>query len=381
MTRDAVGLKAVITMILSVMMPFAWAVEIGHQAAEGQASLVVAEDPQAWVNENAPRSYIVQDGDTLWEIACKFLNDPGRWQQLWESNPAIKDPDRIYPGDIISLAYVNGRPCIRMQRGHRNRYAGAIRDPRTGVIKLRPRVKVLPVDKPIPTIALSVIGPFFNQSRVITPCESGKCPQIVALDEDHLVVGERDRVYVSNLCPQDENKVFTVVRPGKDYLEPCCPEKMIGIEGMVVGKAEIEKLGEPSSMILMASYAEVKVGDRIIETLYEPVEPYFMPKFPINKGLGQIVSVFGGITQIGQYQVIVITGGCDLEREVGDVLTVFQTQKDLPPRLTYENDRKLCFPPLNVGTCVVFRVFDKVSYALVMKATRPIYLLDDVARS
>ncbi len=365
MTRYAVPLKVVMAMILTVMMAVAFAKEPRHP----------------WVNENSPQTYIVQDGDTLWDIACKFLNDPGRWQQLWRSNPEIKDPDRIFPGDIISLVYENGEPCLRMQRGYYNRHATGSRDPRTGVIKLHPRVKVLPVDKPIPTIALSVIGPFFNHSRVITACEAGKCPKIVALDEDHLVVGERDRVYVSNLCPSDDNKIFTVVRPGKDYLEPCCKEKLIGIEGIVVGKAEIEKLGEPSSMILRESYEEVKIGDRIIETLYEQVDPYFMPKLPVNKGLGQIVSVFGGISQIGQYQVIVLTGGEDLEREVGDVLSIYQTQKDLPPRLTYENDRKLCFPPLDVGTCVVFRVFDKVSYALVMKATRPIYLLDDVARS
>ncbi|HRE32065.1 MAG TPA: LysM peptidoglycan-binding domain-containing protein [Candidatus Berkiella sp.] len=373
-------LKIALAIVLSAGITFAYAIEIGHQVSEVTAT-VEGSQSLSWIHERAPQMYVVQDGDTLWEIACKFLNDPGRWKQLWRSNPDIRDPDRIYPGDVISLVYENGEPCLRLERGYYNRHATATRDKRTGTIKLRPRVEVLPVDKPIPTIALSVIGPFFNHSRVITPCESGKCPQIVALDEDHIVVGERDRVYVSNLCPQDENKVFTVVRPGKDYLEPCCKEKRIGIEGMVVGKAKLEKLSEPSSMILSESYAEIKVGDRIIETLYEPVEPYFMPRSPNNQALGQIVSVFGGITQIGQYQVVVITGGCDLEREVGDVLTIFQTQKDMPPRLIDELNRKLCFPPLDIGQCVVFRVFDKVSYALVMKATRPIYLLDDVARS
>lgn len=365
MTRYAVSLKMAFAVLLAALMTIAQAAPVSHP----------------WINERSPQTYVVQDGDTLWDIACKFLNDPGRWQQLWYANQEIRNPDRIYPGDVISLVYENGEPCLRVDRGYYNRHATATRDPRNGVIKLHPRIKVLPVDKPIPTIALSVIGPFFNQSRVISPCVEDDCPKIIALDEDHLVVGERDRIYVSGLCPPDDNKVFTVVRPTKDYVEPCCKDKLIGVEGFVVGKAEIEKLGEPSSMILSESYAEIKIGDRIIETLYEDVEPYFMPKFPVNKGLGQIVSVFGGITQIGQYQVVVITGGCDLEREVGDVLTVFQTQKDLPPRLTYENDKKYCFPPLDVGLCVVFRVFDKVSYALVMKATRPIYLLDDVARS
>jgi len=357
MTRYAVSLKMAVAIVLAIGMTVVWAKPTQHP----------------WLKERSPQTYIVQDGDTLWEIACKFLNDPARWEQLWRNNKEICNPDRIYPGDIISLSYEKGEPYLRLDRGGRVK--------KNGVIKLSPTVKVLPVDKPIPTIALSVIGPFFNPSRVITPCIASQCPQVIALDEDRLVAGERDRIYVSNLCPSDDNKVFSVVRPGKDYLEPCCKEKLIGVEGYVVGKAELEKLGEPSSMVLSESYAEIKIGDRIIETLYEDVEPYFMPKFPVNKGLGQILSVFGGITQIGQYQVIVITGGCDLQREVGDVLSIYQTQKDLPPRLTYETDRKYCFPPLDVGTCVVFRVFDKVSYALVMKATRPIYLLDDVARS
>ncbi|MGE3319318.1 MAG: LysM peptidoglycan-binding domain-containing protein [Candidatus Berkiella sp.] len=364
MTRYAVPLKMAVAMVLATLMTVASAKQGCHP----------------WINERSPQTYVVQEGDTLWDIACKFLNDPGRWQQLWQSNKEIKNPDRIYPGDIISVAYDNGQPYLRVDRSHYGN-TRATRDKRTGVIKLHPQVKVLPVDKPIPTIALSVIGPFFNQSRAISPCVAGDCPQIIALDEDHLVAGERDRIYVTNLCPQDDNKVFSVVRPGKDYLEPCCKEKLIGVEGYVVGKAELEKLGEPSSMVLSESYAEIKIGDRIIETLYEDVQPYFMPKFPVNQGLGQIVSVFGGITQIGQYQVIVITGGCDLQREVGDVLSIYQTQKDLPPRLSYDGAQKYCFPPLDVGKCVVFRVFDKVSYALVMKATRTIYLLDDVARS
>jgi hypothetical protein len=364
MTRYASPLKIGLAFILVVYMALASANQGCHP----------------WVNEHAPQVYIVQDGDTLWEIACKFLSDPGRWQQIWFANENIQDPNRIYPGDILSLEYVDGQPRIRMER-RRSCNQCRTQDPRTGVVKLHPGIKVSAADKPIPTIALSVIAPFFNPSRSIRACDALKSPIVVALDEDHIVVGERDRIYVSDLCPPDDNVVYTVVRPGKDYIEPCCHEKLLGIEGFVVGKAKLERLGDPSSMILSASYAEVRVGDRIIETLIEEVEPYFMPKYAQNQALGQIVSVFGGMTQIGQYSVVVLTGGGDMDREVGDVLTIYQTHSDIPHRLFYQRDEKLCFPPLNVGLCLVFRVFDKVSYALVMKATRPIYLLDNVARS
>ncbi|MBI2791503.1 MAG: LysM peptidoglycan-binding domain-containing protein [Gammaproteobacteria bacterium] len=334
---------------------------------------VAGESHENWLMKNAPTSYTVQNGDTLWDIACKFLHDPWRWQEIWQANPDIENPDLIFPGDRIVLKFVNGKPRLHVERGHSTRTV----DKNTGVIKLRPRVRELPADKAIPTIPLHIIGPFLNESRVVTRQQADKCPRIIALDEDHLVIGAGDLFYVTKLRSKSLEGIFDVFRPNKTYRNPKTQE-FLGIEGLVLGKAQMERPGEPARLMLTKSFAEVRIGDRMIGTGKEEISPFFVPKLPKGRPKGQIISVFGGVNQIGQYQVLVITGGKDYGREAGDVLGVNQVQKDLPSRLVFDKKEQYHFPPLKIGTCVVFRVFDKVSYVLVMNAIRPIYLLDEV---
>lgn len=330
------------------------------------------EESAKWIVDNAPYSYTVKKGDTLWDIAGKFLHDPWRWQQIWQSNQQIENPDLIFAGDRITLKYVNGRPHISVERGHSWETAG-----RGGVVVLHPRVRTLPADRAIPTIPLNVIGPFLNDSRVVSQMQADKCPKIIALDEDHLVVGTGDLVYVSGLSPAVKDKFFAVFRPSKTYIDPKTKEPL-GIEGLVLGKIQLDLAGEPARMKITHSYSEIKQNDKITSTLQEEVDPYFMPRFPTGRIKGQLISVFGGLNQIGQYQIVVVNGGKDYGRQVGDVLGIYQNHKDLPSRLSGPNDKNYHFPPLRVGTMVIFRVFNKVSYGLVMNATRAIYLLDEV---
>lgn len=326
-----------------------------------------------WIRDNAPSTYVVRHGDTLWDIANKFLRDPWRWKEIWHANPEIENPNLIYPGDHIVLSYVDGKPRLCVQKR-----AGWQRVSKGGVIKLKPHARVLPADRAIPTIPLNVIGPFFNESRVVSAMQAKKCPRIVALDEDHLVVGTGDRIFVHGLPLRSYEQVYAVFRPEKTYRDPSS-KAPLGVEGLILGKAQIEIPGKTSRFTILESFAEIKVGDQIISTRKEEFDPYFVPKYPIGRAKGQIISVFGGVNQIGQYQVLAITGGRNQKREVGDVLSIVQTHKDLPLRLN-ERAKDYKFPPSIVGTCVVFRVFDKVSYVLVMKATRPIYLLDEVRK-
>lgn len=324
-----------------------------------------------WVLNNAPPTYIVQQGDTLWEISGKFLHDPWHWPELWRQNPTIQNPNLIYPGDRIVLSYENGAPrldLVRLANQQGNR-----------VIKLHPHVRSMPANTAIPTIPLNVIGPFLNDSRVVTAQQAEKCPKIIALDEDHIVVGTGDRIYVNRLSPKGADNVFAVFRPNKTYIDPRS-HLPIGIEGLVLGKAQLEVPGHPARLMITRSFAEIKIGDHLINTAQEELDPYFSPKLPKGPAKGQIISVFGGLSQIGQYQILVVTGGKNSHREIGDVLDIYQTHKDLPSRLTFETDKSYHFPPLKIGRCVVFRVFDLVSYVLVMNATRPIYLLDEVRR-
>jgi hypothetical protein len=333
----------------------------------------------SWAKEiTADSVYTVQKGDTLWDIADKFLEHPWSWKQIWHANPEIENPHWIYPGDRLVFEHVDGKDRIRLVRSN-----GVLEKKLLdGTVKLSPRIRKLAADKAIPTIPLNVIGPFLNDSRVTYPDEIERSGEIIALDEDHLVVGQGDRVYISSSERFEHQKTYLIIRPGKPYKNPITGDDL-GIEGELLGRAKLEQLGHPSSFILTKSFAEVKIGDRLIESDRAPVSPYFFPKQPNGDPSGQIISVHGGLNQIGQYQVVTLTGGQDKVREIGDVLSVFQKQKDLPSRLNAnksKEDKPFEFPTLSVGKIIVFRVFDKVSYGLVLNATRPIYLLDEVGK-
>jgi len=331
---------------------------------------------KSWIVDDAPKRYTVKHDDTLWDIASKFLHDPWRWQAIWHSNPDIDNPNLIYPGDTLILEYVEDKPQLRVER--KNLVTRTNQG--NGVIKLRPRVRVLPAESAIPTIPLYAIEPFLNNSRIVTEQQATTCPLIVAVDEDHLVVGTGDRIYVSGLPANSQDKVYAVFRPGKLYRDPKT-RAPLGLEGIVLGQVALEVPGETARLIITKSNLEIRMGDRLISTIVENIDPYFIPKFPEAPAKGQIISVFGGLTQIGQFQILTITGGTDAKRQVGDVLNIYQTKKDIPYRLSLDTEKKYYFPPLKTGRCIVFRVFNKVSYVLVMNATRPIYLLDAVDRT
>tara|TARA_R110002110_G_scaffold65206_5_gene180084 strand:+ start:28020 stop:29042 length:1023 start_codon:yes stop_codon:yes gene_type:complete len=324
--------------------------------------------------DKAPAAYQVREGDTLWGIAGRFLHEPWLWPEIWAGNPNIDNPHLIFPGDRIILGYdAAGNPSLRLERkGVRTYWENGQR-----VVKLSPEVRFEAADGAIPTVPISVIKPFFNQSRVISDEIAENSPKIVALDEDHLVVGAGDRIYARPILPEIPLDVFSIFRVEKDYIHPTTNE-YLGTEGLELGKAVLEQHGDPASLILRKSNAEIRVGDQLIEPENHKLDAYFIPKAPQGMPEGLIISVFGGLSQIGQYQVIVITGGRDQFRESGDVLSVRQSQKDIPSRLRTQDPETMDYPRLKVGKLVVFRVFDKVSYALVMSATRPIYLLDSV---
>lgn len=340
--------------------------------ANSKADHIGSNQNPAWLKHNAPQIYTVKPNDTLWDIAGHFLQEPWRWREIWQHNSQIEDPDLIYPGDLITLVKDGDRFYLQK--------AQATQITKDGVHRLEPNVRYLPADKAIETIAWHVISPFFSPSKVVSDFEAKHCPKIIAVDEDHLLVGVGDRIYAKGLGSRPNSR-FSIFRPTQDYRDPISG-KFLGVEGLVLGQARVELSGNPTSLIIDKSYAEIKVGDRLIENETAHWDPYFTPKYPQGFVDGRIISVFGGVSQIGQYQVVVITGGLDAGRQVGDVLGVYQTQKDMPsrfnPRLDKKRSKEYHFPPLTVGRAVVFRPFERVSYALVTNATRPIYLNDEV---
>ncbi len=344
---------------------------------------VMALAGPTWLKEDAPSQYVVQEGDTLWDIAGQFLHDPWRWSELFASSD-LDNPDLIYPGDVIILQNGQDIPSIRIER--RVEVESVLT--KDGVTKLIPRIREYRASKAVPTIPMNVIGPFLTQSQILPPGFMVGTPKIGAIDESRLLVSEGSRFYVEGFIPF-EGQALGVYRPGETLVNPATGE-VVGEEAVFLGAAEVELQGELSSMILRKGVKEIRIGDRILPLEDVYIEPYFLPKLPDNEAQGYILTVLDGIASMGQYQVVSITGGDDMLRSEGDVLDVIQTQHSMPARLTHKErfEKRVSqhpvqyhtYPPIKIGRMIVFKVFERASLALVMHAERPINLHDEVRR-
>ncbi len=313
-----------------------------------------------------PDRYVVVKGDTLWDISARFLKDPWLWPEIWEINPAIKNPHLIYPGDVISLEYdADGKPHLTLTRGR-------------PVVKLSPRMRATPIHEAIPTIPMDAIRQFLLYPRVVSEEELEKAGYIVAQDEGSLISASGDKVYARGLRPED-GRDYYITRIGDAYRNPGAKRKdILGYEALQIADAKVLQFGDPSTVLVGEASREILIGDRLFPiTEEEKLEPYFLPHAPDFKISGQIISVLDGVSRIGQYHTVVLNKGRRDGLERGHVLLIYQsgelTRDTVEPR---RHGREVKLPNERAGAVMVVRAFDKVSYALVMEANRDMRVLD-----
>lgn len=324
-------------------------------------STFVAAD-EIELNPTHPESYIVVKGDTLWDIAGRFLKNPWQWPEIWHDNPQINNPHWIYPGDILTLSYVDGKP--RLQVG------------RPSEVRLSPQIRVSPLAEAIPTIPMNAIRQFLTYPKVVNAGELESAPYVVGFAGEHIVGGAGDRVYVRSI---DDAKTggFMVFRPGQPYKDAETGD-IIGYEALYVASAELQNIGDPATLLLTQTSRETVIGDRVLPTAMGKIQMFYVPHAPAKPIMGHIISVIDGVTQIGQYQVVVIDRGTADGIEAGHVLDIYQSgrkERDIVGRKAGE---MVTLPPEKAGLLMVFRPFERVSFALIMKATRAVHLLDAV---
>lgn len=358
------------------------ALALGCTLLPGLASAAVA------LNPDHPERYVVQKGDTLWDIAARFLADPWNWPEIWEVNPQIDNPHLIYPGDVLVLTYEDGRPVLRLER----RAAEAAGEPgeepapepververpprERPVVKLSPRVRELPLDeRAIPTIPVDAVRQFLSRPRVLSEAEIEAAPYIVSVGKEHLVAGTGFRVYARGMDVEPDATAFTVYRRGEVYRDFPSGE-VLGYEALHIGDAVVERPGDPATVFLARSKREVLIGDRLFPVREDDIERHFVPRAPDDPVSGRIISVLDGVTQIGQHQVVVLNLGREDGIGEGHVLEVYQAGATVTD--PYVN-ADVTLPDERAGVVMVFRPFERVSYALVMKATRAMHVLDKV---
>lgn len=316
-------------------------------------------------NAPHPTSYVVVKGDTLWDISAKFLRDPWLWPDVWKHNGQIKNPQLIYPGDIISLCFIDGKPrlCVNSNMSNDQRM-------------LYPHMRSTDAEAAIAMIPSEAIWPYLSSPKVVSKDELENAPYIVAFSGEHLVAGADDEVFVRTIL-DSRFLAYTIYRAGDTYRDPDTDE-ILGYEAEYIGDSVITDLGDPATLRITNSDTEVRRGDRLMPTSEENVIFDYFPAPPSKMIKGSIISVLNGVMSIGTYDIIVLSKGASDGLKVGNILTIMQKGKLIPDPYHKIKNEMVKLPDQKAGTAMVFRVFDRVSYALVMHATRHIQVLDSV---
>ncbi|WP_232056746.1 LysM peptidoglycan-binding domain-containing protein [Methylomonas rhizoryzae] len=318
------------------------------------------------INPNHPERYTVVKGDTLWDVSGKFLQHPWQWPQLWRNNPQIKDPHWIYPGDTLYFAYVNGEATLSFSPNGQD-YSDT---------ELVPHVRESELQQAIPMIPNEAISQFLSSPRVVNAEELASSPYVLEIVDEHLVGGIGDRFYVRAI-EHPEGLSYTVFRPGKPYVSPETQE-ILGYEAQYIADAVIERPGDPATLRIMKAEMEVQRGDLIMLSANGEMALNYFPKSPESPVAGSIIQVLGGVSRIGQHDIVVVDKGLRDGLTVGHTLEIFRRGKIVIDRTRTNEPEPVQLPDEQAGLLMIFRPFDKVSYALVMKAASAIHVYDKV---
>jgi hypothetical protein len=312
-----------------------------------------------------PERYVVVKGDTLWDISARFLRDPWYWPELWQNNPQVENPHLIYPGDVLTMYFIDGKPVLHIDRGEPTEGA------RYPVVALSPRIREESLGKAIPTIPLDAIAQFLTRPRVVTKEELEKAPYIVATSDEHLIATVGANIYARRINPEEATE-YAVIKPDRTFTSKA--GEVLGYETVYLADATLLKEGDPATLRVTDATREVFQGNRLF-----PIDDRFMQNFqphaPKDEVQGDIVAVVGGVSRVGQFQMVVVDMGRQEGMNPGTVLAIKQAGGVVRDVLTNE---KVTLPDERAGIAMVFRVFERVSYALVMNATRSIKQWDKV---
>lgn len=383
--------------------------------------IFIAQAQEVELNPAHPDTYVVQKGDTLWDISAVFLKSPWLWPEIWHANPQIENPHLIYPGDQINLIYLNGKPAITVNRSH-------------PTVKIGPSVRAIDHNDAIQTIPLNDIEPFLRKLRILNQEDVDLAPYIVASEEDRNVSATGNLIYVRNLKNVRQGDRFAIVRPTviyreiptdypwetsdtheiesiewekssaytstavmsqfwKKYIDRTYWEnvKVLGYEVADTGIAEVLRVSsdEITTMKIIDVDTEVKAGDLILPIDEFNFDPYFTPKAATTNNENiRVVALNNALFGSARRQIIAISNGSAQGVSVGDVFAVYSPERVVRDEIMHpKNDLKTLFKPSKAkvtlpmelsGHIMVFKSFENISYAIITDGNRSIKLYDYV---
>ncbi|WP_201528430.1 LysM peptidoglycan-binding domain-containing protein [Psychrobacter frigidicola] len=326
-----------------------------------------ANNPPPTVKVDAPNRYIVKKGDTLWDISGRYLDSPWRWKEIWATNKQIKNPNLIYPNDILILCVIQGKTLIGVDTGEG---CAGVEKQLTGNV-VASTVAVTSTANSIPAIPMSAIQHWLDKTSIVNPKDFNTTPYILASKNRNLITASGDKIYAKGV-PLIVGQRYGVYRKGKPYVEPKT-QKVIGLEVTQVATALATAVAANgvTSLQLTDSYGkEVREGDRVFVELANAIPPVFYPTpATVNRG-GMIVRVMDSISSAARGSVVAINLGSTHGAKPGDVLTVYQ--KGALIRDTIDNDTPVRLPSEPAGMVMIFNTFDNISYAYVLSSELPL---------
>ncbi len=339
--------------------------------------------PLSALAADAPAAHTVQPGDTLWAIASLFLTSPWRWPELWGMNlQDIRNPHLIYPGQTLVLLKNGDRAQLRLGQAGGADGAG---QPPTNTVRLSPRVRSQLLDNgAIASIPLQLIAPFLNEALVLDQDGLANAPRIVASQEGRVMISRGEMAYVRGDLRGARS--FSLFRESKPLKDPATDE-VLGYEASYVGVADFVRaegtastngLPVPATFVMSSARQEAGVGDRLL-----PVAPRdytaYVPHPPATPLAAQVLSVYGESLVAGQNQIVALNRGQRDGLERGHVMALWRAGAQAVDR-TGARPQALQLPDERTGLVFVFRVFERVSYALILSALDPVRRGDRVTQ-
>lgn len=311
---------------------------------------------------NAPDRYVVQKGDTLWDISAKFLTDPWYWPEIWHINPQVANPHLIYPGDELALTWVDGRPQVTIANG--------------GATRLSPRVRENPLSESVHAIPYERIAAFMQRPAVLTHDEVASAPYVVRARDERLISAVGNDIYVRRLGNGTVGSRYSVYHVGDELKDPD-DGNVLGYQGLYTGEAALNHSGNPATLRVMDAARETLEGDILRPaTIEEKLD--FIPRLPEKAVDGTIMSVIDSRTMVADYDVVIINRGARDGLKAGHVLEVWEHGEEVNDYTNNPESRKVQLPDERNGVAMIFKAYDRMSYGLMWRSDREVHVGDAV---
>ncbi len=361
--------KTIISMVVALTLTLTTQAFAQDQVTPDSAPMQAAPQEPPALTDSPPARHVVVKGDTLWGISARFLRDPWRWPDIWGINrDQIKNPHWIYPGDVIILDFSGATPRLRFEGDG---------DWKLLLTRLSPRIRTqgLPPSA-IPSIPAANLNAFLTKPLIVGEYELNAAPRIIAAQETRVVLGPADAAFAQGVAATGASR-HQVVRPGRAFVDPDTKEKL-GLEAVYLGEVEVKEFGAISTLQITRAVQEIAPGDYLVDAQPASADPY-MPHAPQTLITGKIIAAANEtVSEIGPQSVVVLNRGRRDGLAIGHVLAVYRAGAWVQPAGATDRRTRVKLPDERYGIVFVFRVFDRVSYALVMNTARPVHILDIV---